>query len=185
MYTEQAELTNNTFITAAMYNAFVTNILDHESRIMAQISGGGTNANVTIGMIFMWYGNPSVLTDTWHVCDGTNGTPDLRDLFILGAGDTYAVGETGGVSVHNHHVTTTGGAGGHNHSYSFTTGRTSSLVTYYLHSDTTSLCGYLHTHTSPSKSTSSVLNHTHGVPDTDNRDSLPPYKALYYIMRVK
>lgn len=32
----------------------------------------------------------------WHLCDGTNGTPDLRGLFILGASDAHAVGSTGG-----------------------------------------------------------------------------------------
>lgn len=32
----------------------------------------------------------------WHLCDGTNGTPDLRGRFILGANDNHAVGSTGG-----------------------------------------------------------------------------------------
>lgn len=38
----------------------------------------------------------------WQLCDGTNGTPDLRNEFVPGAGDTYAVDETGGVSEHEH-----------------------------------------------------------------------------------
>ena len=33
----------------------------------------------------------------WHLCDGTNGTPDLRGRFILGAN---AVGSTGGEENH-------------------------------------------------------------------------------------
>lgn len=33
---------------------------------------------------------------TWHLCDGTNGTPDLRGRFILGASASHAVGTTGG-----------------------------------------------------------------------------------------
>ena len=32
----------------------------------------------------------------WHLCDGTNGTPDLRGRFILGASASHAVGTTGG-----------------------------------------------------------------------------------------
>lgn len=36
------------------------------------------------------------IPDGWQLCDGTNGTPDLRNLFIVGAGDDYAVGATGG-----------------------------------------------------------------------------------------
>ena len=36
----------------------------------------------------------------WHLCDGTNGTPDLRGRFILGANDSNAVGSTGGEENH-------------------------------------------------------------------------------------
>ena len=33
---------------------------------------------------------------TGRLCDGTSGTPNLRDRFVVGAGSTYAVGATGG-----------------------------------------------------------------------------------------
>lgn len=36
----------------------------------------------------------------WHVCDGTNGTPDLRGRFILGVSDGHAMGTTGGEEKH-------------------------------------------------------------------------------------
>lgn len=36
----------------------------------------------------------------WHLCDGTNGTPDLRGRFILGASASHAVGTTGGEETH-------------------------------------------------------------------------------------
>lgn len=32
----------------------------------------------------------------WQLCDGTNGTPDLRDKFIVAAGAAYAASDTGG-----------------------------------------------------------------------------------------
>ena len=32
----------------------------------------------------------------WQIADGTNGTDDLRDKFILGAGTTYTLDTTGG-----------------------------------------------------------------------------------------
>jgi len=41
----------------------------------------------------------------WSICDGTSGTPDLRDRFIVGAGTTYTLGDTGGAVT----KTTTGG----------------------------------------------------------------------------
>jgi len=32
----------------------------------------------------------------YYLCDGSNGTPNLKDSFVVGAGNTYAVGNTGG-----------------------------------------------------------------------------------------
>ena len=44
----------------------------------------------------MWSGLISSIPDRWALCNGTNGTPDLRDRFIVGAGSGYAPGNTGG-----------------------------------------------------------------------------------------
>ena len=52
----------------------------------------------TVGMIMMFNGPPSNLPSGWFICDGTNGTPDLRDSFILGAGLSYALGANGSVT---------------------------------------------------------------------------------------
>lgn len=48
-----------------------------------------------IGGIIMWsnYGSRGIPTG-WVLCDGRNGTPDLRNKFILGAGDRYLVGQS-------------------------------------------------------------------------------------------
>lgn len=40
----------------------------------------------------------------YHLCDGTEGTIDMRNFTIVGAGDTYAVGATGGSLTHTHTV---------------------------------------------------------------------------------
>jgi hypothetical protein len=37
-----------------------------------------------------------------HNCDGTNGTPDLRNRFVVSAGSAYAVNSTGGSLNHIH-----------------------------------------------------------------------------------
>lgn len=46
--------------------------------------------------IICWAGNVNEIPVGWHLCDGTYGTPDLRDKFIIGAGKTYSPNETGG-----------------------------------------------------------------------------------------
>lgn len=48
------------------------------------------------GIISMWKGAIADIPAGWQLCDGTGGTPDLRDKFIIGAGLTYPVGNTGG-----------------------------------------------------------------------------------------
>lgn len=49
---------------------------------------------VPSGFIGMWSG--ATVPNGWFLCDGTNGTPDLRNRFIVGAGSTYNIGNTGG-----------------------------------------------------------------------------------------
>ena len=60
-----------------------------------------------VGGIIMWSGSTATIPSGWRLCDGGNGTPDLRDRFVVGAGLTYAVNEKGGnanavVVSHNH-----------------------------------------------------------------------------------
>lgn len=46
--------------------------------------------------IIMWGGPVDQVPDGWHICDGTNGTPNLRDRFIVGAGNKYKLSDVGG-----------------------------------------------------------------------------------------
>lgn len=48
------------------------------------------------GGIIIWSGAANAIPSGWFLCDGANGTPNLRDRFVVGAGTTYAVGATGG-----------------------------------------------------------------------------------------
>ena len=48
----------------------------------------------------MWSGTASNIPTGWLLCDGSNGTPDLRDRFIVGAGSTYSPKATGGEATH-------------------------------------------------------------------------------------
>jgi len=67
------------------------------------------------GFIGMFSGSIGSIPSDWALCDGTNGTPDLRDRFVVGAGSTYSVGATGGATTHSHGGATGGvsfGGGG-------------------------------------------------------------------------
>lgn len=83
------------------------------------------NHLVPPGVIVMWSGAINDIPVGWALCDGSNGTPDLRDRFIVGAGGSYNVGNTGGMKEvtlttsqlpsHNHAVSI-GSSGAHVHS---------------------------------------------------------------------
>lgn len=48
------------------------------------------------GIITMWSGATNAVPSGWALCDGNNDTPNLKDRFIVGAGQSYGVGNTGG-----------------------------------------------------------------------------------------
>jgi microcystin-dependent protein len=57
-----------------------------------------SGATIPAGLISMWSGSIGSIPSGWYLCDGSNGTPNLTDRFIIGAGSTYAVNGTGGAS---------------------------------------------------------------------------------------
>ena len=59
---------------------------------------GAIRAAVPAGTIALWSGAASAIPTGWALCDGQNGTPDLRGRFVVGAGGDYAVGDTGGAA---------------------------------------------------------------------------------------
>ena len=86
-------------------------------------------AGIPSGVITLWSGSTGSIPSGWVICDGTNSTPDLRDRFVVGAGNTYAVDATGGantvalaeanLAAHTHSVSgTTASDGAHTHNVS-------------------------------------------------------------------
>jgi microcystin-dependent protein len=57
-----------------------------------------SGATIPAGLIAMWSGSIGAIPSGWYLCDGSNGTPNLTDRFIVGAGSTYAVNATGGAT---------------------------------------------------------------------------------------
>lgn len=57
---------------------------------------------VPINGIIIWSGAVGDIPSNFQLCDGTNGTKDLRDKFLVGAGSTYAVDDSGGSVSHDH-----------------------------------------------------------------------------------
>ena len=48
------------------------------------------------GLILPWYAKDGKVPNGWAICDGSNGTPDLRGRFLMGVSDFADVGKRGG-----------------------------------------------------------------------------------------
>lgn len=91
------------------------------------------------GMIIMWHGNIASIPTGWHLCDGTNSTPDLRNKFIVAANadiDGIAKSTVAGIAAQ------TGGNAdaivpAHSHTASFIAPTATSNVTDPGHNHTT------------------------------------------------
>ena len=64
--------------------------------------GSAQSDSLPIGSIVIWSGTVASIPSGWQLCNGTNGTPDLRNRFIVGAGSSYPVAATGGATTHLH-----------------------------------------------------------------------------------
>ncbi|MDF5728710.1 MAG: hypothetical protein PUP92_11960 [Rhizonema sp. PD38] len=141
---------------------------------------------VVTKMILMWSGLAEDIPAGWVLCNGQKGTPDLRDKFIVGAGNKYLPKATGGCETitlskdqmpsHNHEVTDPG------HSHSIEMRDSSSDL------QPTSLPLYARNNINDSNRkgtnrgyTGISIQYTGGNQPFDNR---PPYYALCFIMKV-
>lgn len=131
------------------------------------------------GVIVLWSGATGSIPSGYYLCDGANGTPDLRNRFIVGAGSTYAVAATGGSAdavVVSHTHTATATDSGHTHSYTANNGNINAAGSPGVQSGNastyTTTTGYANV---------TVTNASTGVSATNA--NLPPYYALAYIMK--
>lgn len=119
---------------------------------------------VPVGSILMWSGAADNIPNKWALCDGENGTPDLRGRFLVGAGGAYEVGATGGLES----VTlTTSQIPSHSHSV---TGRAGSEG------------GANAGPANGASNTASMTFQTNNTGGGKSHENRPPYYALCYIM---
>jgi len=135
-------------------------------------------AVIPSGVIVIWSGSAGAIPSGWNLCNGSNGTPDLRDRFVVGAGSTYAVGNTGGtkdaiVVSHSHSISDSG----HSHDVRIPSRAVGNNATaLYSTSDGSTKS----TVTSDSANTGISINSTG---DSGTNANLPPYYALCYIQK--
>lgn len=148
------------------------------------------------GVILMWNGTIAGIPSGWKLCDGNNGTPDLRSKFVKGAAAGSEAGGTGGSTTHDHddhaarshsgfavndhsalsHSGYTAGPG-HGAQIRNTTGTTATLFYGPSHSDTQPSDHAARTHTISAQPS----DHASQSHSTDNHE--PTYYKLVFIMK--
>ena len=155
------------------------------------------NGVIPIGGIIMWSGTDGNIPNNWALCNGSNGTPNLVDRFIVGRGNDYSSGATGGSThaiVPEHTHTATGGNHGHPVRYSTqTSGTVIANASGGFVLDATATIDYAANNAAPgntagdqigqSGSLSMTAANPVGAASTTNAN-LPPYYAIAYIMRI-
>lgn len=132
------------------------------------------DAVIPTGVITLWSGAANAIPTGWKLCDGQNGTPNLTNRFVVGAGNSYAVAATGGAST----VTlTTEQIPSHNHTLTGVNGSLSdngNVGSSFVMDNNEGVYGW---QSGPYAAISSVGG-------GQSHDNIPPYYALCYIMRT-
>ena len=142
---------------------------------LIRYSAESTSSSVPQGSIIPWYGSIGNIPNGFALCDGKNGTPDLRDRFLVGAGNLYTLGNTGG---ENSHRLTVAEMPSHQHDSGW--GENSSLGSVF------GLSQYLKDRRLGAlehdyDNCGALTSLTGGDQPHENR---PPYFALYYIIKL-
>lgn len=146
------------------------------------------DAGISSGTICIWAGSEASIPAGWYLCNGSNGTPNLRSRFVICTGDDHAYGSTGGASHQTlssaslaigTHAITSAELPSHNHSYSdrsmSTMGGSGTEKTGY---------GTPEDHVSATSSVSSTAHgHTGSYFTGGNTDCRPKFYALAFIMK--
>jgi len=171
-------------------NSVLVNTYDNIAGLLSTIPS--TTPSLPSGCILIWSGSVGSIPSGFVLCDGNNGTPDLRNSFILGAGNTYTVGQTGGstdaiVVSHTHSASSSSSVSDPGHVHNTTRGNGGSGDSNYFSytgstgSQSTDSRGMASQTTGISVSTSTSINAT----GTNGANAnMPPYYALAFVMKT-
>ncbi|MDO9103678.1 MAG: hypothetical protein Q7U57_01820 [Methylovulum sp.] len=150
------------------------------------------------GTIIMWNGDPANIPPGWALCDGQNGTPDLRERFVLGAGGKYPVNTPGGEETHvltvDEMPSHSHGGGNHNHSINDPThrhgapsegGEDNAENGSYFRRDNGNTGGDIY---SSYSATGISINASENIITTEGgskpHNNMPPYFVLTFLMKL-
>lgn len=152
------------------------------------------STGIPAGIIALWTGAIVDIPVGWYLCNGSNGTPDLRNRFVVGVGSNYEPDATGGTSVCGMTATVTIASHAlvdtevpkHTHGTITDTYVQVNTSVQYYNLGTKKMCNATTEVSRNTGSTGSGDGHTHNAswtPNTGTQSKLPAYFALCYIMK--
>lgn len=133
------------------------------------------------GIIVIWSGTINDIPDGWVICDGTNGTPNLRDKFVRSRGGSYEAHSQGGTRYHNHTINIATDSHSHAGQASSANINLNSGTTVGAHPDHLNWSDQGSGHEHQLNIDADVHNHT-GLISTGDHN--PNYYTLCYIMKL-
>ena len=156
-------------------------VFNTKNLVLGNVTINGNFNLIPKGSIVAW--TQDKIPKGWAVCDGTNGTPDLRGRFIVGSGQgtgltNRKVGDSGGeethlltsneIPPHGHAITIYGGVGVINH----------------INLDGPSCGGAIVDGNQPFLTTSNPIDDKQNEIKPQPHNNMPPFYILYYIMKL-
>ena len=156
-----------------------------QATLLGDTFGSQASGTIPVGGIIMWSGSIATIPTGWSLCNGVNGTPNLQDNFIVGAGSNYGVGDTGGVNSVTLNATQ---IPSHKHAYAFAQGSNGAIGEGYNGiSNVVNQGNVTELEQSGGPDGQSLAKFTANTAPTGGdqaHENRPPYYALAFIMRV-
>lgn len=150
-----------------------------QASLLGDTFGSKASGTIPVGGIIMWSGSIGTIPTGWALCNGSNGTPNLQDRFIVGAGSGYAVAASAGSAdatlvSHSHTADVTDP--GHFHSNGYSQGFANGLRA--------GSGGDVNQITSTGGKVTGISVSITAAGSSATNANLPPYYALAFIMRT-
>jgi hypothetical protein len=144
------------------------NYKNSEWNNLSEVISGFVQKALPFGLVALWCGSADNIPAGWLLCDGRNGTPDLRERFVLGAGGRYRVGQNGGEETHT---------------------LTAAEMPSHSHSFDTYACRGADGNANSGWSSGDCIDHRYNPTfsysgGNQPHNNMPPYYALCYIMKI-
>lgn len=178
-HTHATSLDSTTPVLSGNPSIVTTETVEPIYRQLLAIQNKGGFSHAPLGIIGIWLGSLASIPCGWILCDGTNGTVDMRDRYSKPTSNPASINSSGGSNTHVHSGNTHGHTSSHTHSA--TTSQhpnydDSSYSAWY-----TTQLGIYNTTKHPVSVGSATSTYANATTNADSASNEPPYRTVAFI----